>query len=65
MFYKTKIGLKIRASGEYPKAANTMGVKVQKVRILSVIYSSAIAGIAGAALSIAGINTFMEPEPST
>ncbi len=60
MFYKTKIGLKIRASGEYPKAANTMGVKVQKVRILSVIYSSAIAGIAGAALSIAGINTFIE-----
>ena len=60
IFYKTKIGLKIRASGEYPKAANTMGVKVQKVRILSVVYSSAIAGIAGASLSIAGINTFIE-----
>ncbi len=60
LFFKTKIGLNIRASGEFPKAANTMGVPVEKVRFYSVIYSSAIAGIAGASLSIAGINMFIE-----
>ncbi len=60
LFFRTKWGLNIRAAGEYPKAANTMGIPVQKVRFLSVVYSSSIAGVAGAALSIAGINTFIE-----
>ncbi len=57
---KTTIGLKIRASGEYPKAADTMGVPVSKVRFLSLMYSAAITGLGGASLSISGLNTFID-----
>lgn len=60
LFYKTTWGLKIRAVGEYPKAADTMGVNVTKVRYLCVLYSSILGGIGGAALSIAGLNTFID-----
>lgn len=59
-FSKTKTGLNIRACGEFPRAANTMGVPVIRVRFWSVVYSSLVAGIAGASLSIAGINMFIE-----
>jgi ABC-type uncharacterized transport system permease subunit len=60
VFYKTTWGLKIRAVGEYPKAAQTMGVKVGLVRYLCVLYCSVLAGVGGAALSIAGLNTFLD-----
>lgn len=59
VFYKTTWGLKIRAVGEYPGAANTMGVNVAIVRYLCVLYSSILAGMAGASLSITGLNTFI------
>ena len=60
VFYKTTWGLMIRAVGEYPKAADTMGVNVNKVRYLCVMYSSVMGGIGGAALSISGLNTFID-----
>lgn len=60
VFYHTTWGLKIRAVGEHPRAADTMGVKVQAVRWLAVVYSSALAGLGGAALSITGLNTFID-----
>ncbi len=60
IFYKTTWGLKIRAVGGYPKAADTMGVKVASVRYVCVLISAAVAGIAGASLSICGLNTFID-----
>lgn len=57
--FKTTTGLKIRAVGEYPKAAETMGVNVLKLRFLCVLYASVLAGVAGAAISITGLNTFI------
>ncbi len=60
IFYKTSWGLKIRAVGEYPKAAETMGVKVARVRYICVLCASALAGVAGASLTIAGLNTFVD-----
>jgi len=60
VFYKTTWGLKIRAVGEYPRAADTMGVNVTKVRYLCVLYSSIMGGLGGASLSIAGLNTFVD-----
>jgi simple sugar transport system permease protein len=56
----TTWGLKIRACGEYPVAAQTMGVKVKRVRFLSVLYSSAVAGLAGASLTLGNVHIFAE-----
>lgn len=48
---RTEWGLKIRAVGENPEAADTMGVSVTRVRYATVILGSTLAGIAGAALA--------------
>ena len=58
MLSKTVIGLRIRAVGEHPLAAETTGVNVYAVRYFAVIISGACAGIAGAYLSIGMLSQF-------
>jgi simple sugar transport system permease protein len=57
---KTTLGLKIKAVGDSPQAADSLGVSVSKVRYLTVILGGIMSGIAGASLSIALLNVFQQ-----
>ncbi len=60
LLYRTTFGLKIRAVGQNPEAADSLGVRVNAVRYATVILGSALAGLAGASLSIGLLNIFQE-----
>jgi simple sugar transport system permease protein len=57
---KTDIGLKIRAVGENPRACDTVGINVNRIRYGTVLYSGAMAGIAGAFVSMGQLSFFTE-----
>ena len=57
---KTTLGLKIKAVGESPQAADSLGVSVRKVRYFAVGLGGIMSGIAGASLSIALLNVFQQ-----
>jgi ABC-type uncharacterized transport system permease subunit len=60
VFYRTTWGLSIRAVGEHPKAAATVGIDVVRVRYLTVVWSGVMAALGGSMLSIGYLNTFTE-----
>ena len=57
---RTTWGLKIKAVGHTPAAADSLGVSVLRVRYVSVCLGAALAGLAGASLSLAMVNLFQE-----
>jgi simple sugar transport system permease protein len=59
-FFRTRWGLRARAVGEHPKAADTLGIDVLKVRYRNVIGGGLIAGFGGAFLALAQISRFEE-----
>lgn len=60
ILYKTKLGLRIRAVGEYPKAAETLGVDAYKIKYICVLASGFLAGLGGASMSLAVVSNYRE-----
>ena len=56
--YKTKWGLRVRAVGEHPQAADTMGIKVNATRFWNVTLGGAVAGIGGSFFTLVAIDSF-------
>ncbi len=58
--YKTRWGLRLRALGEHPRAADTVGINVVRGRYMAVLASGALAGLAGANLTLGSVGAFTE-----
>ncbi len=64
LLYRTSIGLKVRAVGENPEAADVVGVNVERVQLLATIYGAALTGLAGAFLSIDWLTAITKELPA-
>jgi general nucleoside transport system permease protein len=60
LFYSTRWGLRTRSVGEHPRAADTLGINVFRTRYIAVLISGAVAGLAGAYMSIGAAGRFNE-----
>jgi len=58
--FSTRWGLRFRACGEHPKAADTLGIDVIKTRYIGVLMSGLVAGIAGAFFTLGSVGRFDE-----
>ncbi len=60
ILFKTPWGLRVRASGTNPRAADSIGVKVNLVRFQALAVGGALAGLAGAYLSLCQVKMFSD-----
>jgi general nucleoside transport system permease protein len=58
--FRTRWGLRVRAVGEHPKAADTVGINVLRVRYRNVMFGGMVAGLAGAYLTLGSVGRFDE-----
>ncbi len=58
--FRTRWGLRVRAVGEHPKAADTAGIDVNKVRFRNVMMGGAMAGLGGAFFTLGSVGAFGE-----
>lgn len=59
LLFKTRWGLRVRALGEHPLAADTVGINVNRTRFWTVTGAGAIAGLGGASLALASSSEFI------
>ncbi|MBD8043173.1 ABC transporter permease [Arthrobacter sp. Sa2BUA2] len=56
--FHTKWGLRTRAVGEHPKAADTLGVNVNRTRFYNVLLAGSVAGVGGAFFTLVSVSSF-------
>jgi general nucleoside transport system permease protein len=60
VLFRTRIGLTLRAVGEHARAADTLGIRVTKVRYYAVLACGSLAGLGGAFLALNVVHGFIE-----
>jgi simple sugar transport system permease protein len=60
VIFRTRWGLRVRAVGEHPRAADTMGINVNRTRYIQVVLGGLFAGLAGAFLVLEAVGQFKE-----
>jgi simple sugar transport system permease protein len=60
ILFRTRVGLALRAAGENPRAADSAGISVARMRYAGVLISGAMAGMAGGYLVLAQVGVFRE-----
>jgi Uncharacterized ABC-type transport system, permease component len=58
--FHTRWGLRVRSVGEHPKAADTVGINVNRTRLWTVVLAGAIAGFGGAYFTLGGVGGFVK-----
>ena len=58
LIYYTRWGLRTRAVGEHPRAADTVGINVYRIRYVNVILGNCLAGLAGVYLTLEAVGAF-------
>jgi len=58
VIYKTRFGLRLRACGEHPQAADSVGINVYRLRYIGVAISGFLGGIGGLAFTVAAGSGF-------